>query len=76
MQAYVEEASEQLPHMNGKGGDCWVIAIIGQQHERVPLSMIVAPTIDKCKQPLMDGTNPLMQPPFLPINRQQENRAR
>jgi hypothetical protein len=45
MQACVEEASGQLPHMNGKGGDCWVIAIIGQQHERVPLSMIVAPTI-------------------------------
>jgi len=26
MQAYAEEARGQLPHMNGKGGDCWNIA--------------------------------------------------
>ena len=27
MQACAEEARGQLPHMNGKGGDCWVVAI-------------------------------------------------
>jgi hypothetical protein len=27
MQAYAEEARGQLPYMNGKGGDCWVVAI-------------------------------------------------
>jgi hypothetical protein len=27
MQACAEEARGQLPHINGKGGDCWDIAI-------------------------------------------------